>query len=233
MSQHDEKIEVDLIKGIRAAKDAGDHETRNRLGAMLRRLYENDADQFAKRYVGRDDIERGNLRGKLLEWLETSVRKYDCEKYSSFCEYVVWGWKGFAVREFFQEGRVTESIVKRIPRSKIQSIDSPMSNDEVSSTLSEMLPDPREGQDESDGRDFLEWLCSQFGVVDLSQKDALLHTINRDASPAARRIGLSILSRQIEHRPSISRFWASRFWADAATRRRLWRELAASIPVRG
>lgn len=231
MSQHDEKVEVDLIKGIRAAEDAGDHLTRNRLFKTLRCLYENDADQLAMRFFRKDEVSRGNLRGHLLARLDSPIRNYDYEAYDSFHLYVMRGWKRYAIREYRRQVRSQGSAAKGVDRSKVVSLDARVSSDEDSSRHVDMVPDAREGQNEPDGRDLLAWLCTVFGVNDASNQAALCDTINGDAGPAARRIGLSILSRKIEHHPSISRFWASRFWADAAARRRLWRELAESLPA--
>lgn len=232
MSEHDEKVEVDLIKGIRAAEESGDHQTRNRLFETLRCLYEDDAENLAARFFRKDEVSRGNLKGHLLARLESPIRNYDYDAYDSFHLYVMRGWKRYAIREYRRQVRPQTSAVKGVDRSKVTSLDARMSSDEDSSRHADMVPDARESQDEADGRDLFEWLCALFDVTDARKQEALRDTINEDAAPAARRIGLSILSRKIEHRPSISRFWAGRFWADAATRRKLWRELAESDPTR-
>ncbi len=232
MSQHDEKTEVDLIKGIRAAEDADDPKVRNRLFETLRCLYEDDAEHLAKRFLLGDDVSRGNLKGHLLARLDLPIRNYDYETYDSFYLYVLRGWKRFAIGEYRRLVRAKGSVVKGVNQSKIISLDSHLLANEDSPRYADMVPDEREGQNEPDGRDLLEWLCRLFDANDVSQQAALRDTINGDAGPADRKIGFSILSRQIEHRPSISRFWVSRFWADAATRRKLWQELAGSPPAR-
>lgn len=234
MSQHYENVEVDLIKGIRAAEESGDHQTRNRLFETLRCLYEDDAERVASRYCRNDEVSRGNLKGHLLARLESPIRNYDYETYDSFHLYVMDGWKLFAIREFRRQIRSQRSVVYGVPQSAIISLEARISPDETSPCPIETIPDSTDGPGETDGRIvdqidghvLLDRLCASFDVADARKQEALRDTIIGDAAPAARRIGLSILSRKIEHRSSISRFWAGRFWADAATRRTLWRELS-------
>ena len=214
MSQHDENMEVDLIKSIRRGWDTGDNETSNRLFEDLKRLYEEDARQLAKRF-SKGEIVQGNLAGYFLASLISPIRNYDYEAYDSFCLYVLRGWKGYVVKQYRRQNRVSGL-----------SLDVDLSQDGKSTRYSDIVPDPRECQDRSDGTDLFEWLCRQFKVSAPEKKMALRDTIIGEANPLQRRVGFSILSRRIEHQPSISRFWVSRFWVDAATRRKLWKELA-------
>ena len=225
MNQHDEEAEVDLIKGIRAAEKAGDHQTRNRLFDALCRRYEDDAEQLAASFE-RDEEQRGNLKGHLLARIESSIRHYDYETFDSFHVYVMGGWKRYAIREYFRQHRVTTTLIPRVRRAEIANLDAPFSADEDAGRLGDMVPDEKEDQDVPDGRDLVEWLSRRFDVSEANALAALRDTISGDAGPVERRIGLSVLSRRMEHRSSVSRFCVTCSWMDAATRRSLCRKLA-------
>ncbi len=217
MSQHDEQAECDLIKQWRAAEAAGDRAACDRLLEDLRQRYEADAAEVSRRVFPRDQQSQIALKAFLLWRLEKVVPLYDNHSGNSFCLFVLCGWNRFYVKEF------KKAQHDKGKRGHI-SLDASISGDEDGQGYIAMLADSRDDLAQLEDAEWIDWLYERFAARSPEEQVALRDTINGEAGPVQRRIGLAILSRQVEPPSSVPPSFPSRVWADAAARRKLWKE---------
>jgi hypothetical protein len=217
MNRHNEDTEKELVRALRQAEADDNLAQRNLLFDQLQRLYADDAARLAARVFPADKQLQAGLKLHLLASLKSPIDRYNYDTWDSFARYVFNGWKQYAVRDYLRQYRTS-----------IISIDARFSGEGDEPTQAEMLADSHPEPPKADAADMYEWLCSRFGTNDPDEQAALRDTIIGEAGPLARRLGMSILSRHLEQKPTLSRFRACRLWADVRARRKLWKELAKS-----
>jgi len=218
-TDHEKGLEAGLVQALTKALADRDQALEKLVG-----LYERDAAYIAVWWARKNLYEFGEeviegLKRYFLSRLHLQVKKYDSGKGASVRTFLINGWKQYYAGEYLKS-----CCPERDGRRR--SLDGAWNEDDALSPA-DKIEDPRSDPHRSgEYRDLFLDLHDAFGLEIPELLAAVRDTIVGIAGPLQRRLALSVLARDIKCRRPNSRFWASRFWADVSTRRRMLRELS-------